>query len=271
LPADPRLRADCSRCFGLCCVAPAFAASADFAITKPAGTPCPHLLLGFACEIHARLRDEGFAGCAAFDCFGAGQQIAQVTFGGQDWRSAPDIAPLMFAVFPVMRHLHELLWYLTEALTFTVPRELGRELELARATTDRYTGLPAAELVALDLGSHHELVRDLLRQASGHARAGRLGPDRHGADLAGADLRDARLAGADMRGASLIGADLRGADLRYADLIGADFRGAQLEGANLGGALFLTQPQVDAAAGDARTQLPAALRRPAHWLGRPDL
>ena len=37
-----RLRADCARCAGLCCVAPAFAASADFAIDKPAGHACPH-------------------------------------------------------------------------------------------------------------------------------------------------------------------------------------------------------------------------------------
>ena len=44
-PDDPRhaLRADCSRCEALCCVAPAFAASADFAIDKPAGVPCPRL------------------------------------------------------------------------------------------------------------------------------------------------------------------------------------------------------------------------------------
>ncbi|HEY6597232.1 MAG TPA: pentapeptide repeat-containing protein, partial [Asanoa sp.] len=35
------LRADCTRCVGLCCVAPAFSASADFAIDKPAGRPCP--------------------------------------------------------------------------------------------------------------------------------------------------------------------------------------------------------------------------------------
>jgi hypothetical protein len=32
------LTADCSRCVGLCCVVPAFAASADFAIDQPAGT-----------------------------------------------------------------------------------------------------------------------------------------------------------------------------------------------------------------------------------------
>ena len=66
------LRADCERCFGLCCVAPAFSASADFAIDKPAGHPCPHLRPDFRCGIHTDLRGRGFRGCAVYDCFGAG-------------------------------------------------------------------------------------------------------------------------------------------------------------------------------------------------------
>jgi len=44
------LRADCERCFGLCCVVPAFARSADFAFDKAAGEPCRHLG-GFACTV----------------------------------------------------------------------------------------------------------------------------------------------------------------------------------------------------------------------------
>ena len=60
------------RCAGLCCVAPAFAASADFAIDKPAGRPCPNLRDDFRCGIHAELRERGFPGCEVFDCFGAG-------------------------------------------------------------------------------------------------------------------------------------------------------------------------------------------------------
>jgi hypothetical protein len=36
-------RADCGNCAALCCVAPGFAASADFAIGKGPGQPCPHL------------------------------------------------------------------------------------------------------------------------------------------------------------------------------------------------------------------------------------
>lgn len=93
----------------------------------------------------------------------------------------------------------------------------------------------------------------------------RPGPraDLVGAALAGADLRDA-----DLRGALLLGADLRHADLRRADVLGADLRGADLAGADLRDALYLTQPQVDAARGDGRTRLGPGLRRPRHWGAR---
>ncbi len=111
----PDLRADCSRCAGLCCVAPAFARSSDFALDKPAGTPCPHLDATFRCGIHTRLRERGFPGCTVFDCLGAGQQVVQVTFGGRDWRREPELARPMFAAFGVMRALHELLFLLDEA------------------------------------------------------------------------------------------------------------------------------------------------------------
>src|SRR3954465_15143997 len=130
--ADPRqhLRADCSRCAGLCCVAPAFAASADFAIDKPAGRACPNLQDDFRCGIHAQLRERGFPGCTVFDCFGAGQQLTQTTFGGQSWREAPEPAASQFAVFPVMRQLHEMLWYLTEAEVLTEAEILPRAAAL---------------------------------------------------------------------------------------------------------------------------------------------
>ena len=109
------LRADCSRCAGLCCVVPALTASADFAIDKAAGVPCPNLRDDFGCAIHHRLVPAGFSGCAAYDCFGAGQQVTGTTFGGEQWRHNPGAAPAMFAAFQVMQALHELLWYLCEA------------------------------------------------------------------------------------------------------------------------------------------------------------
>ena len=263
-----RLRADCARCFGLCCVAPAFSASADFAIDKPAGQPCPNLQPGFCCGIHDDLRRRGFRGCAVYDCFGAGQRVSQVTFGGRDWRQAPHAAQQMFEVFGVMRQLHELLWYLSEALASRRARPLHGELKLAMEATDRMAGGGAEALLELDTRAHRRDVHALLRRASKLMRAGV--PDRManhaGADLAGARLRGASLRGASLGGACLIGADLTGADLRAADLAGADFRDADLSGADLTGSIFLVQSQLDAAKGDASTKLPLSRTRPAHWL-----
>lgn len=227
-----RLRADCERCFGLCCVAPAFSASADFAIDKAAGRACPHLQSDFRCGIHDRLRQRGFPGCAAYDCFGAGQQVAQVTFGGQDWRRAPRTARRMFAVFAVMRQLHELLWYLTEALTLPAARPLHGALRAALDATERLTHGGPDALLALDVPAHRRDVTAVLLRASELVRG------------------EARRRGIDRSGADLIGADLRGANLR---------------GANLSDSIFLTQAQLDAAKGDAETKLPPSRTRPPHW------
>jgi uncharacterized protein YjbI with pentapeptide repeats len=264
------LRADCGRCFGLCCVAPAFSASADFAIDKPAGHPCPHLQPDFGCGIHKDLRGQGFRGCAVYDCFGAGQQVSQATFGGRDWRRDPRAAAQMYEVFPVMRQLHELLWYLAAALALQPARAVHGQLRLAFTATQAMTNRPADVLLRLDTGRHRAQVNALLLRASELARAQVPGQkqDYQGADLIGARLADAGLEGASLRGARLIGADLRRADLTLADLTGADLRGADLRGADLAQALFVTQAQLDAAEGDTGTRLPPSLTRPVHWSGQ---
>ncbi|WP_116248317.1 pentapeptide repeat-containing protein [Nocardiopsis sp. FIRDI 009] len=261
------LRADCANCFGLCCVALPFTASADFAVDKDAGRPCANLREDFRCGVHSRLREEGFSGCTVFDCFGAGQRVSQGTFGGRDWRTHPGTARRVFDVFGVMRQLHELLWYLTEALTRPEARSLHEELRRVRDDVDRLSRGTAEDIVDLDVAAMRGEVGDLLSRTSALVRGGVPGrtEDHRGADLVGAGLRDADLAGATLRGAWLIAADLRRADLRRADLLGADLRDADLRGADLTGAVFLTQPQANAARGDAATRLPAALDRPSHW------
>jgi uncharacterized protein YjbI with pentapeptide repeats len=260
------LRADCASCFGLCCVALPFQASSDFAVDKPAGQPCANLQADFRCGIHDRLRESGYPGCTVYDCFGAGQKVSQQTFEGRDWRQDPGTARAMFAVFPVVRQLHELLWYLAEALELTEAATVHDDLRRALAEVDELTRAGAAQLQVLDLGPVRQRANALLLRASELARAGVPGrADHRGADLVGARLRGADLRGASLRGALLVGADLRGADLRRADLTGADLRGADLSGADLTGALFLTQAQLQAARGDGQTTLPPGLGRPSHW------
>lgn len=265
--AHPDLQADCGNCFGLCCVALPFARSADFAANKAAGTPCGNLQEDFRCGIHDRLRDSGYPGCTVFDCFGAGQKVSQVTFEGRSWREKPDSARTMYEVFPVMRQLHELLRYTADAADLAAARPVHRDLRRAYDQLDALTRDTPETLLAVDVAALREEVNTLLLRASELARAAVPGKKRNhrGADLMGARLRGAKLRGASMRGACLIAADLSGADLRTADLIGADLRDANLCGTDLTGALFVTQPQLNAARGDQATRIPASLERPAHW------
>ncbi|WP_150271581.1 pentapeptide repeat-containing protein [Paenibacillus tepidiphilus] len=270
-----RLSADCAQCFGLCCAALTFSASADFAIDKAAGQPCPNLQADFRCGVHTGLRQLGFRGCTVFDCFGAGQYISQQTFGGVSWREAPESAAAMFGAFPVMQLLHELLWYLEQARSLQAAEPLREALAAAQAKVEACTQLPPGGLLALDAPALRGEVGELLLRASELARSAALRqllpkPGRRkaygrGADLVGAKLRGADLRALSLRGAYLIAADLRGASLVAADLIGADMRDADLRGANLTGALFLTQAQLNSAMGDAHTKLPPTFTRPAHW------
>jgi hypothetical protein len=167
-------------------------------------------------------------------------------------------------VLPVMRQLHEALWYLTEALALAPAAPLRSEILAAHARTEALTAGTAEELAALDAGAFRREVGELLGRVSDLVR-GPGAADRRGADLMGRDLRRPGLTGANLRGAYLIGADLRGVDLGQADLLGADLRAADVRGADLSRCLFLTRTQVHAARGDMSTRLPVALDRPAHW------
>lgn len=266
------LKGDCERCFGLCCVALPFAASSDFAVNKEGGQPCSNLQSDFRCGVHTTLRDIGFRGCTVYDCFGAGQKVSQSTYEGRDWRSHPQSARQMFEVYPIMWQLHELLWYLTEALAREEALSIHASLKEAIEETNRHTDLGPEALLKLDIAVHRAKVNELLLKTSELVRAkaaneqkGKKKSYGRGADLIGAKLKGADLRGANLRGAYLIAADLRDADLRMVDLIGADFRDTDLRGADLTDCLFLTQTQLNAAKGDARTKLPPSFTRPPHW------
>jgi len=269
------LRINCEKCFGFCCVALYFSTTEGFPSDKDAGTPCKNLQKDFSCAVHKSLREKGLKGCTAYDCFGAGQKVAQTTYGGQDWRQGGERAKQMFEVFLIMRQLHEMLWYLTEASSLQATCAIKDRLkDLIRETGD-LTHLNAEALLGLDLDAHRKDVNSLLQQTSELVRTKTLGGKKSDLkrrrtiagrlDLIGQDLRKNNLRGADLRGALLIGANLRGSDLSGADLVGSDLRDADLRGANLADSIFITQAQINTTRGDSSTRLTRFLVRPAHW------
>lgn len=271
-----QFQSDCANCFGLCCAALYFSASDGFPHDKEAGRPCDNLQPDFRCSVHLNLKEHGLKGCLTFECFGAGQKVAQISYSGKDWRDAPQSASQMFEAFLIMRQLHELLWYLNDVLTFELTSSIHGTIKTMIEKTEQLTNLCPTDLIKLDIPGYRAEINTLLikaselvRQAYSYEKKTPIKRQKllgRGADLIGTDLRKVDLRGANLRGAYLIAADLRETDLSGADLIGADFRDANIEGADLTRSIFLTQFQVNAAKGDSHTKLPPSLNRPSHWV-----
>lgn len=154
------LVADCSRCDALCCIWTTFEASDDFAFSKPAGVACRYLACDRSCAIHDELAVRGLAGCAAYDCHGAGPRATRL-FAGADLTDRE-----RHEVFLVLREIHELLWLLHGAASLCPASHPDLRAELARAACalDAVASGSQAVLVALDLRPYRTAARSLLRR-----------------------------------------------------------------------------------------------------------
>ena len=83
-----------------------------------------------------------------------------------DWRDDEETANQMFEVFPIMQQLHEMLWYLTEALTLKVTLSIHSDLRYAFDKIERLTLLSPNSILELDLSAHNGLVNALLLHTS---------------------------------------------------------------------------------------------------------
>jgi len=264
------LKSDCNNCFGLCCVALPYGKSSDFPFTKDGGIPCRNLCSNNLCAIHNQLREKGFRGCVSYECFGAGQQVSQSIYKGKDWRKDEERAKEMFAVFPLVQQLHEMLWYLKQALTLKETQSIQSNLQKLYQETVELSAKKPKGILGIDIAAHRSKVNALLTETSKMYRndinnKGEEGRAKKGVDFLGADLSGLDLKGEDFRGKLMIASNLRNSDLRKVNFIGADLRDADLSGADLTDALFLTQSQINSAIGDIHTKIPSFLERPSHW------
>jgi hypothetical protein len=171
LPAT--LRADCSRCAGLCCVADAFYAIQGFGFDKPARSACLHLTAENRCAIHARRASRGFAACVGFDCHGAGQRLTRELGVGPNWRSTRETAARVFAAYRTYLALHR--WMAMLALAETaVAAPLAARARALRAELEELCGVEDARRGTLGLESLRRRVMELLREAC-HGASGPRG------------------------------------------------------------------------------------------------
>jgi hypothetical protein len=134
------LTADCKRCAALCCVALAFDHCLGFGFDKAAGVACPNLTEKSRCAVYERRASLGLAGCAEYDCWGAGQRVTAL-FEGQSWRDSDDAARRVFDAFRALRRVHELIELLraTETLTLPPDREEVRSRLLDSLEREQWT------------------------------------------------------------------------------------------------------------------------------------
>lgn len=163
---DAVLRADCSACASLCCVALFLDRGSHFAFDKPAGDPCRHLGTDHRCAIHNRLEAEGMPGCARYDCRGAGQRVVAL-FAGRSWREGGAVARAMVHAFGLMRQIHDCLALLARQGPRDERSQGGmRRLEaFLSGCGDSLAGLARFE-AAMRSGDVHRRLAEVLDRAS---------------------------------------------------------------------------------------------------------
>lgn len=122
------LRPHCNECAALCCVALHFDKSDMFGHDKPAGQFCKHLAPDNSCKIHSTLETQGYAGCAAFDCKGAGQRVTTAFKDKGNLDSPADQQLSMGSVFSEMLKIHKDLEMLFVCLGCTENKEIRSRL-----------------------------------------------------------------------------------------------------------------------------------------------
>jgi hypothetical protein len=162
------LRADCARCQGLCCVGLAFDQSEWFGFDKPANVACQHLQPDCTCSIHGELGARGQAGCAVYDCYGAGQRITQELYAGVSWQREPKAHATLFEAFRRLKRVHELRLLLHEAERLPLLPLQTTALEQLLTRLEPASGFSAQTLDALDLNDLEVAAHTWLRGLSGN-------------------------------------------------------------------------------------------------------
>jgi len=145
-------------------VLPAFYSLQGFGFDKPANTPCPNLTRGNRCSIHASLEASGFAGCVAFDCYGAGQRLTRLHGGAGEVRTSESAAAELSSAYSIMLTLHRSMAMLFLAAAGLEPGD-ARVLDERRAALDALCATPEALSGTLNVTRIEAEIMALIKEA----------------------------------------------------------------------------------------------------------
>lgn len=225
----------------------------------------------YRCSIHSKLISHKLKGCLAYDCFGAGQKVAQKIYEDQNWKNTPEIANEMFETFLIVQKLHQMLWYLVEAKTLVPDQKLKGLIKCLILENEKMCLLPPKEILNIDIEEYRTTVNDILKQTgklvyeSISIHGNKSINNKPSFDYMGKNFKKVNLDGKDFSMCLLIASNLEGCSLHGTNFLGADLRDANIKNTDLSQSIFLTQGQINSAKGNHNTTLPPMLSRPTTW------
>ncbi|MEG1478892.1 MAG: pentapeptide repeat-containing protein [Clostridiales bacterium] len=259
-----KLKIDCENCSGLCCVALYSMKTDGFPENKKAGKPCKNLMLDFRCAIHPQLVQAKMKGCLGYHCFGAGQMVTGLYYPDTNWRTKPQKADEIFTTFLTAFQLHQMLWYLIQALSAVEDENLIADIEALILKNEQLTKKLPNELLNIEVENYRLKVNEILKKVIAKTTNSPIS-DHENKDFLGKNFKGANLDGKDFSMALLIAANFEGCSLIGANFLGADMRDVNIKNTDLTKAMFLTQMQINTAKGNANTKLPPNICRPIFW------
>jgi len=261
---EAALGIDCEKCSGLCCVALYCMKTDGFPENKKSGIPCRHLMSDFFCDMHSLLAKKKMKGCLAYDCFGAGQKVTQSSYADENWKTNPEKADEIFQVFMIVFQLHQMAWYLLEALSLVTDEPLNADIDELIIKNKQIAACAPEEILRIDMAEYRARVNQVLKQVS-RSITTVSSYAAESKDFFGKNFKQANLDGRDFSMALMIAANLEGCSLKGTNFLGADLRDANIKETDLRSCVFLSQMQINSAKGNSNTKLPAKLTRPSNW------
>lgn len=261
-----KMKADCSKCSGLCCTALFFSKSDGFPEDKADGKPCVNLTNQYKCKIHRELEKKGMRGCIGYDCFGAGQYVTQVIYQGKTWREIPSQAKEIFRVFVIVFRLHQMRYFLFETMRLIPAKELMDNIQNMIIKNEEMCNEKPENIVKVDIETYQNEVNYLLKQVCSllNTYLG-IGNLKNGSTFLGRNFKGKDMSGYDFNMQLLIASNFAGCCFSGATFLGTDTRDADFSDADLRDAIFLSQGQINAAKGNRRTKIPKQIDYPVTW------